>query len=980
MPSRGPGKTRGNCSSYYHESSSLTQLQRLCFQLEEAQWYYEDFVRVQNPSFPSMKLRSFSENLFNVCPLLTTYTSDVSAAITHFQSYKNVIPVRGAIILNKKMTKALMVKGWKSNATWGFPRGKINKHEPDDSCAVREVYEEIGFNISPYLKPNDFIEVTIRQKNFKLYVISGVPGNTQFCPQTRKEISKIEWHGVKSLPAFSSDSSGQSGRNYFMVAPFMHGLSKYIAKKRGLPSSLSKSETKALKNLLGVGSDQKLVSAPVVSSEEDKDAAAAELLDLLKFSGNATDNVSGGANLQQISQPIEPSDTQSDRNILLDLLHGKTEDVVQSGTEAHDLESAREILSLLKTNIDRSKEEVMLNEMSHQAPHLPPMPNDPNLLPNMHTGIPPWAYMNPAMNYQMFPPMSQNLPPVPPGATLPQFALSPYNGVPPFPIPGYPMPPFGMLHQDYPIAPSLMMPPQSEPSTPLQHHTHLSSQSVFDHPRSPTQNQQPNSTLLALLNSRSRGKKGHKVTARAPENSHKNTASSGSVALLSLLQKPETPKEHPFVYDTVSSSNSTALLDLLRPPAAHSGPVEPEPTVSQPSVSSNLLMSFLKSPQAQQPATSPAPSDISAKNDLLNLLKSSPSETPPKAPAASGHQNDTSSALLMGLLRSKQGSEDFSNASPQPIMHDTAILNVPTVSSVRSSPSSSSFNTPDESSVLLGMIKSQPPSTSEPQSSTLPIYRAGITLHDLEAKNFRNDSQSPGKDLLQQLDSEEQLANSNSMGNNLLSLLNNPATPGSASTGEGFPGIFDSSPRPNSRSNQQFSQSPSVGGILSHFGNPPIGRPSGQLQSGSGTGTINTPTSTAGLGLQATGNSLLSLLRQSSSPPGPSSRSHSISTESKSLNQSPLIPSSTPPPGAQQQSTEQAHLESLFSKIQVANPSGSNGNVSTGPISPRKQSDATSSVDINSTPTTPGTQDLRSDLLAFLHNFSNGTLPGNANV
>ena len=133
-----------------------------------------------------MKLRSFSENLFNVCPLLKTYISDVSAAINHFQSYKSVIPVRGAIILNKKMTKALMVKGWKSSATWGFPRGKINKNEPDDLCAVREVYEEIGFDISPYLVPEDYIEVTIRQKNFKLYIICGVPGNTQFCPQTRK--------------------------------------------------------------------------------------------------------------------------------------------------------------------------------------------------------------------------------------------------------------------------------------------------------------------------------------------------------------------------------------------------------------------------------------------------------------------------------------------------------------------------------------------------------------------------------------------------------------------------------------------------------------------------------------------------------------------------------------------------------------------------------------------------------------------------
>lgn len=51
-----------------------------------------------------MKLKMFSESLFRVCPTLQILVQniDLNSAISHFQNYKSVIPVRGAIILNKK--------------------------------------------------------------------------------------------------------------------------------------------------------------------------------------------------------------------------------------------------------------------------------------------------------------------------------------------------------------------------------------------------------------------------------------------------------------------------------------------------------------------------------------------------------------------------------------------------------------------------------------------------------------------------------------------------------------------------------------------------------------------------------------------------------------------------------------------------------------------------------------------------------------
>ena len=42
-------------------------------------------------------------------------------------------------MVNMQGDKVLMVRGWKSNAGWCFPRGKINSEESVEDCAVREV-------------------------------------------------------------------------------------------------------------------------------------------------------------------------------------------------------------------------------------------------------------------------------------------------------------------------------------------------------------------------------------------------------------------------------------------------------------------------------------------------------------------------------------------------------------------------------------------------------------------------------------------------------------------------------------------------------------------------------------------------------------------------------------------------------------------------------------------------------------------------
>ncbi|KAI9094939.1 Dcp2, box A domain-containing protein, partial [Phlyctochytrium arcticum] len=215
----------------------LASLERICFQIEQAHWFYEDFVREENPRLPSYSLKNFCGKFFEHCPLLHRWKHDHEKAFADFMEYKVRVPVCGAIILNERMDRVLLVKGWKASSGWGFPKGKINKDEPQAPCAVREVYEETGFDITPFLRVNEYVERTIKGQRIRLYIVTGVPETTTFIPQTRKEIGDIRWHKLNDLPGWNKDESALLAANikrqkYYMVTAFVSGLRQWMTKFR----------------------------------------------------------------------------------------------------------------------------------------------------------------------------------------------------------------------------------------------------------------------------------------------------------------------------------------------------------------------------------------------------------------------------------------------------------------------------------------------------------------------------------------------------------------------------------------------------------------------------------------------------------------------------------------------------------------------------------------------------------------------------
>lgn len=210
-----------------------SSFERLGFAIEQAFWFYEDFFREPNSKdLPKYNLKGFGTAILEKFPaLLCPFDQNVQVLLDDFFEYKSRIPTYGAIILNDNSSKCLMVRGWSAKQSWGFPKGKISKNEQPHECAIREVIEETGYNISAQLDPERYVEATSKEHKARLYVVLGVSENTPFAPLARKEIGSISWHPLSTL-AKQLDSSC-----YYNVKPFMGKLFKLLKQLKGKTST-----------------------------------------------------------------------------------------------------------------------------------------------------------------------------------------------------------------------------------------------------------------------------------------------------------------------------------------------------------------------------------------------------------------------------------------------------------------------------------------------------------------------------------------------------------------------------------------------------------------------------------------------------------------------------------------------------------------------------------------------------------------------
>ena len=69
-----------------------------------------------------------------------------------YKAYERKIPWYGAILLSKDLKWILIVHTFKRDRLT-FPKGKQEEGESGPECAIREVKEEIGYDLSGLIDP-----------------------------------------------------------------------------------------------------------------------------------------------------------------------------------------------------------------------------------------------------------------------------------------------------------------------------------------------------------------------------------------------------------------------------------------------------------------------------------------------------------------------------------------------------------------------------------------------------------------------------------------------------------------------------------------------------------------------------------------------------------------------------------------------------------------------------------------------------------
>ncbi|XP_038069154.1 m7GpppN-mRNA hydrolase-like [Patiria miniata] len=211
---------------------------RVFFQIELAHWFYIDFYRAEKHFLPSCGIKEFSKAIFRHCPFLKEYNAKVDEHFAEWKEYKMSVPTYGAIMLDTTLQNIVMVQSFFSKTSWGFPKGKVNQGESPKQCAIREVQEETGFDITGLINEEEFIEATFNDQLARLYVVPNVPMDTDFKPKTRGEIKDVKWFHIDDLPTNKKDNApkinlGLNPNNFFMAIPFMKTLKKRIIKRKG---------------------------------------------------------------------------------------------------------------------------------------------------------------------------------------------------------------------------------------------------------------------------------------------------------------------------------------------------------------------------------------------------------------------------------------------------------------------------------------------------------------------------------------------------------------------------------------------------------------------------------------------------------------------------------------------------------------------------------------------------------------------------
>jgi 8-oxo-dGTP pyrophosphatase MutT (NUDIX family) len=135
------------------------------------------------------------------------YHPDLEGLKKAFYKKFTIIQAAGGLVLNEKKEILMIFRRGK----WDLPKGKLDKGEKLEDCAVREVEEETGLQNVKLLSPLTITYHTYHEgtkyvlKESHWYKMK-VSGEQKLVPQTEEDIHEIKWVKPSGLQEYMENS------------------------------------------------------------------------------------------------------------------------------------------------------------------------------------------------------------------------------------------------------------------------------------------------------------------------------------------------------------------------------------------------------------------------------------------------------------------------------------------------------------------------------------------------------------------------------------------------------------------------------------------------------------------------------------------------------------------------------------------------------------------------------------------------------
>lgn len=135
------------------------------------------------------------------------FHNDLNELKNAFFKKFTLIKAGGGFVLNENNEVLMMFRRGK----WDLPKGKMDKKETFEECAIRETEEETGLKniklISPLITTYHTYHEGSRYvlKETKWFLMN-VNGDQKLIPQAAEQISKLEWVGKNELKKYLQNS------------------------------------------------------------------------------------------------------------------------------------------------------------------------------------------------------------------------------------------------------------------------------------------------------------------------------------------------------------------------------------------------------------------------------------------------------------------------------------------------------------------------------------------------------------------------------------------------------------------------------------------------------------------------------------------------------------------------------------------------------------------------------------------------------